>query len=43
MQIFEFSDTIQAGANLMLMCAQIATRIEQEQNKKLWVTMGSIW
>lgn len=37
------SDTIQAGANLMLMCAQIATKIDQEQNKTLWVPAGTIW
>ena len=39
------SDTIHAGANgnLMLMCAQIATSIDQEQNKTLWVPSGTIW
>merc|ERR1719412_2017386 len=37
------SDTIHAGANLMLMCAQIASKIDQEQNKTLWVPSGTIW
>jgi len=37
------SDTIHAGANLMLMCAQIASKIEQEQEKTLWVPSGTIW
>jgi len=37
------SDIIHAGANLMLMCAQIATKIDQEQNKTLWVPSGTIW
>ena len=38
-----FSDTIHAGANLMLMCAQINSTIDQEQNKTLWVPSGTIW
>ena len=38
-----FTDTIQAGANLMLMCAQITSKIDQEQNKTLWVPSGTIW
>jgi hypothetical protein len=38
-----FSDTIHAGANFMLMCAQIASKIDQEQNKTLWVSSGTIW
>ncbi len=37
------SDTIHAGANLMLMCAQIANKIDLEQNKTLWVPSGTIW
>lgn len=37
------SDVIQASANFMLMCTQIATKIEQEQNKTLWVPTGTIW
>jgi len=37
------SDTIHAGANLMLMCAQINSTIDQEQNKTLWVPSGTIW
>ena len=37
------SDTIHAGANLMLMCAQVASKIDQEQNKTLWVPSGTIW
>lgn len=37
------SDMIHAGANLMLMCAQISTKIDQEQNKTLWVPSGTIW
>ena len=37
------TESIQAGANLMLMCAQIATKIDQEQNKTLWVSSGTIW
>ena len=41
--LFVFSDTIHAGANLMLMCAQIASKIEQEQEKTLWVPSGTIW
>eukprot|EP00094_Tigriopus_californicus_P004987 TCALIF_04803-PA protein Name:"Similar to DLG5 Disks large homolog 5 (Homo sapiens)" AED:0.14 eAED:0.14 QI:159/0.90/0.87/0.96/0.90/0.93/32/0/2037 len=37
------SDIIHAGANLMLMCAQINSKIDQEQNKTLWVPCGTIW
>jgi hypothetical protein len=37
------SDTIHAGANLMLMCAQIENKIHQEQSKTLWVPSGTIW
>ena len=37
------SDTIHAGTNLMLMCAQIETKINQEQSKTLWVPSGTIW
>ena len=37
------SDVVHAGANLMLMCAQIATSIDQEQSKTLWVPSGTIW
>ena len=37
------SDTIHAGANLMLMCAQVESKIHQEQNKTLWVQSGTIW
>ena len=37
------SDMIHAGANLMLMCAQISTKNDQEQNKTLWVPSGTIW
>ena len=38
------SDTVHAGANLMLMCAQIESKIHQEQNKTLWVPSGTaIW
>ena len=37
------SDTIHAGANLMLITHQIQTKIEQEQNKTLWVPGGTIW
>ena len=36
-------DTIHAGANLMLMCAQIENKIHQEQSKTLWVPSGTIW
>ena len=39
----DIPDTIHAGANLMLMCAQIASKIELEQNKTLWVSSGTIW
>lgn len=37
------SDTIHAGANLMLMCSQIVNKVDQEQNKTLWVPSGTIW
>jgi len=37
------SDTIHAGANLMLMCAQIESKIHQEQSKTLWIPSGTIW
>ena len=37
------SQTIHAGANLRLMCAQIETTIDQEQNRTLWVPSGTIW
>jgi guanylate kinase len=37
------SDVIQGGANLILLCDQIANKIEQEQNKTLWVPAGTIW
>lgn len=37
------SETIHAGANLRLMCAQIETTIDQEQTKTLWVPSGTIW
>jgi len=37
------SDVIQGGANLILLCDQIATKIEQEQTKTLWVPAGTIW
>merc|ERR1712037_833177 len=35
------SQTIHAGANLRLMCAQIETTIDQEQNRTLWVPSGT--
>lgn len=38
-----FLDTIHAGTNLMLMCAQIETKIREEQIKTLWVPSGTIW
>jgi hypothetical protein len=37
------SDVIQGGANLILLCDQIKQKIEQEQNKTLWVPAGTIW
>jgi len=37
------SDVIQGGANLMLLCEQIKTKLDQEQNKTLWVPAGTIW
>jgi len=37
------SDTVPAGANLMLITHQIQTKIDQEQNKTLWVPSGTIW
>ena len=37
------SDIVPAGANLMLITHQIQTKIDQEQNKTLWVPSGTIW
>ena len=37
------SDTVPAAANLMLITHQIQSKIDQEQNKTLWVPSGTIW
>ena len=37
------SEVIHAGANLMLICAQVAAKIEQEQQRPIWIPSGTIW
>ena len=37
------SEVIHAGANLMLICAQVAAKIDQEQKRPVWVPSGTIW
>ena len=37
------SDTVPAAANLMLITHQIQNKINEEQNKTLWVPSGQIW
>ena len=37
------SEVIHAGANLMLICAQVAAKIDHEQKTPIWIPSGSIW
>ena len=37
------SDTVQAGPNIMLICAQVAAKIDQEQQRPVWIPSGAIW
>ena len=36
-------DTVPAAANLMLITHQIQNKINEEQNKTLWLPSGTIW
>jgi len=37
------SEIVPAGANLMLVCAQVVATIDQEQKRPVWVPCGTIW
>ena len=37
------SDVVHAGSNIMLLCAQVASKIDLEQKRPIWIPSGTIW